>query len=323
MSNGPWSSIAPVPIDWLLDGEPFVRYRALVDFLGRPENDPEVRKTREAIPVHPPIQAIFARLNPHGYWGKPTDIRTWWPRKDTTFWVLGILADFGLTRDDARIARACEYVLGTQLESGAFGWGPPPTPGDCFTGILCGSLAELGYVEDPRLVRAFDWMLGRQRADGGFWCKKSGQPGGPREGEPSCALGTLYVLRALVQRSEPRNGTVARRAAEFLLQCWVNRGKIRYAGHDSQIGRDFERLKYPFTDYRILSYLDALTLVDGIREDDRLRSIARVLLSKCDQEGRFRPESIHRCWSDFDFGQKRELSRWITLIAHRILRRIE
>ena len=135
MAQGTGSSARLFPVDWLLAGEPHVRYRTLVDLLGRPETDDEVLAAKRAIPRHKLIRGIFARQNQEGYWGSARDIQAWWPRKDTTFWVLGVLADFGLRRSARRIAVACENVLGMQHPSGGFGWAPPPTPAECFTGI--------------------------------------------------------------------------------------------------------------------------------------------------------------------------------------------
>jgi len=260
--------------------------------------------------------------NRDGYWGTPRDIYQWWPRRNTTFWVLGMLADFGLRNDDEGIAQASEYVLSTQLPCGAFGWGPPATPGDCFTGILTESLAKLGYASDPRVARAYAWLIQRQRLDGGFWCKNTAQPGGPRQGEPSCAFATLCVLAALVHHPQLKDSQVAENATAFLLECWENRGKIKYAGHDSQIGRGWEKLKYPFTDYRILKYLDTLSYLESAAQDPRIECMVDLLVSKRDQHGYFYAESIHTVWSDFDFGRKGSPSRWITMLVYRIARRL-
>jgi hypothetical protein len=314
------SGTAPVP--WLLEGSAFVRYRTLTDVLGRPPEDDAVRRARAAVPREPPVRRLLERRNDEGYWGTPDEIFKWWPKKDTTFWVLGVLADLGLTRSDRGLERACEYVLSTQLPCGAFGLRPPPTPYECFTGVLTASLARLGYAEDERLGRAYDWLSSRQRPDGGFWCKNTGQPGGPREDEPSCALASLWVLSAFTARPALSRRRAARRCAAFLLGCWDHRGKIKYAGHDSQIGSGWERLKYPFTDYRVLHYLDVVSRVASARRDPRLAEMAHVLVSRADGEGRFRPESIHKAWSEFDFGQKKEPSRWLTCLACAIQRRL-
>jgi len=307
--------------EWLLAGEPWLVHRVLTDLLGKQENDRLVVKTRTAIPRHPLVRKIFEGLNEDGYWGRPKDIHTWWPRKDTTFWILPVLADFGFTVRDRRIARACEYVLNTQLESGGFGWDPPTKPGDCHSAIIIETLSKLELLYDPRMQKAFDWLIQRQRVDGGFWCKNTGQIGGPREEEPSCAMATMFVLGALAENPGLRDSEAAMRGVDFLFECWRNLGKIRYAGHDSQIGSGWEKLKYPFTDYKILKFLDVLSQFDYGRERLQKSQMINLLLSKRDSEGKFTPESIHKVWSDFDFGQKQKPSRWITLLALRILKR--
>lgn len=308
-------------IHWLLAGEPFVRYRALIDLLDRDGTDDEVLSTKRSMRTHKLIKAIFEKQSKGGCWGSPKGIYTWWPKKDSTFWMLGVLADFGFTKQDKKIACACEYVFGKQFVCGAFGWAPPPTPGDCFTGILIESLTKLGYIDDPRVKQAYRWLVNRQRLDGGFWCKDTGQPGGPREAEPSCAFATLCVLGALVQDPRFKNTSAAEKAVGFLLACWDNRAKIRYAGHDSQIGKGWEKLKYPFTDYRILKYLDVLSQFSYVRKDLRFKTMTDMLVARQDTNGRFYAESIHKAWSGFDFAQKKEPSRFITLIACRILKR--
>ena len=311
-----------IPIDWLMNGQPFVKYRTLTDLLGRNRSDNEVVTVEKSITQDKLIKQILRKQNKDGYWGTPDDIYKWWPKKDTTFWLLGILADFGLIRDNKKIARACEYVFSTQHSKGGFGCGPPYQPYDCYTGILTESLVKLGYTDDVRLKRTYEWLMQRQRRDGGFWCKDTGQPGRPRELEPSCAYGSLCVLGALALYPELKDSEISRRTIKFLLKCWDNRGKIKYAGHDSQIGKGWEKLKYPFTDYRILKYLDILSQFDIAKNDKRMIEMIDLLVSKQDKAGRYYAESIHKVWSDFDFGQKELPSRWITFIVYRIIKRL-
>jgi len=308
--------------EWLLAGEPWIVYRTLIDLLDKDEKGKKVIAARMAIPDHPHVKKIFKGLNEDGYWGRPKDIHTWWPKKDTTFWLLPVLADFGFTVDDKRIERACEYVFSTQLQSGAFGWDPPTKPGDCHSAIIIESLAKSGLLGDLRLQRAYEWLINRQRLDGGFWCKNTGQIGGPREKEPSCALATMFVLGALAQNPELQNSETAIKGVDFLFECWENRGKVKYAGHDSQVGTDWEKLKYPFTDYKILKFLDVLSRFEHAKKRLQGAEMVNLLLSKRDERGRFTPESIVKVWSDFDFGQKEKPSRWITLQALRIVKRI-
>ncbi len=290
--------------------------------MDRDEKDKEVAKIKKTIPEHPLIRKIFKGLNREGYWGTPKDIHSWWPRKDTTFWILPVLADFGFTRQDKTIAKACEYVFSTQLESGGFGWDPLTKPGDCHSAIIIETLAKLGFLKDHKLEKAYTWLIQRQRLDGGFWCKDTGQIGEPREKEPSCALATMFVLGALALNPEYKNSRAVKAGIDFLLDCWKYQGKIKYAGHDSQIGTDWEKLKYPFTDYKILKFMDVLSQFEYAKPKLRKSKIVNLLLSKRDNDGRFTPESIHKVWSDFDFGQKEKPSRWITLLSLLILNRI-
>jgi len=132
----------------------------------------------------------------------------------------------------------------------------------------------------------------------------------------------MYVLGALAQNPGLRNSEIAKKGVDFLLNCWENRREMRYAGHDSQIGTDWDKLKYPFTDYKILKFLDVLSEFDYAKRRLQGSEMVNLLLSKADKRGRFMPESVHKVWSDFDFGQKERPSRWITLLALRIVKRI-
>lgn len=309
-------------IAWLLEGDPWVVYRTLIDLLEKDETDDAVVEARKAINQHPLIRKIFSDLNDEGYWGKPRDIHTWWPKKDTTFWLLPVFADFGYSADDQRIARACEYIFTAQLPTGAFGWDPPTKPGDCHTAIIVESLAKMGLQRDYRLKKAYNWIGRRQRLDGGFWCKDTGQVAQLREKEPSCAMATMFVLGALAQNPELKDGEVADKSVDFLFNCWENRGRVKYAGHDSQVGSDWEKLKYPFIDYKILKFLDVLSQFPTARHRLQKSQMVRLLFQKQDKAGRFMPESTVRIWKDFDFGQKDNSSRWITLLVLRIMKRI-
>jgi hypothetical protein len=48
-----------------------------------------------------------------------------------------------------------------------------------------------------------------------------------------------------------------------------------------------------------------------------------IMEGKADEEGRFSLESVWTAWKDWEFGQKKTSSRWLTLMAWRILSRVE
>jgi hypothetical protein len=81
-------------------------------------------------------------------------------------------------------------------------------------------------------------------------------------------------------------------------------------------------LKYPFTDYKILKFLDVLSQFECAKQRLKESEMVKMLFSKRDNYGRFIPESMVKVWSDFDFGQKDEPSRWMTFLTLRIAKRI-
>ncbi len=60
----------------------------------------------------------------------------------------------------------------------------------------------------------------------------------------------------------------------------------------------------------------------GIGGDQRLQEMARLVRSKSNEEGKCAPESEWKAWKGWDFGQKKEPSRWLTFLVLRALRRL-
>jgi hypothetical protein len=45
------------------------------------------------------------------------------------------------------------------------------------------------------------------------------------------------------------------------------------------------------------------------------------IAAKRDENGRYTPESVWMAWKEWDFGQKRQPSPWLTLLVLRMLKR--
>jgi hypothetical protein len=88
------------------------------------------------------------------------------------------------------------------------------------------------------------------------------------------------------------------------------------------MGTDFRKLKAPFVWYDILHVLDVLSQFSWLKGDARLVDMAGVVKSKADAEGRFTPESEWQPWRGWDFGQKKQPSRWLTFLVTRSLNRL-
>jgi hypothetical protein len=108
---------------------------------------------------------------------------------------------------------------------------------------------------------------------------------------------------------------------DTLLTLWS--GSAKQHPYMFFMGTDFRKLKVPFVWYDLLHVLDILSRFPWLKQDKRLLDMLKILKSKADQQGRFTLESIWTAWKDWEFGQKKEPSRWLTLLAWRIFARME
>lgn len=135
-----------------------------------------------------------------------------------------------------------------------------------------------------------------------------------------CPYANLVMLKTLGLLEDHRDSPAARLGVETLLNLWENSRERR--PYLFRMGTDFRKLKTPFIWYDILHLLDVLSWFPWLRADSRLQEMVEIVTAKADEGGRFTAESIWVAWKSWDFGQKREPSPWLTLMAHRALKRI-
>jgi hypothetical protein len=160
--------------------------------------------------------------------------------------------------------------------------------------------------------------------DNGWPCavsKELGKFRGPGRKDDPCPFATLAMLKALSAMDEWRDSPECHTGADTLLNLW-NESTTQHP-YMFYMGTDFRKLKVPFVWYDLLHVLDVLTRFLWLREDARLLDMLDILKSKVDELGRFTLESIWTAWKDWEFGQKKAPSRWLTLLAWRILGRLE
>lgn len=316
-------------IEWLMEqGEPWVRYRTMLDLLELHETDPAVKQTRAEMLTHPKIQQLI------------TDIADW-PglaikrHNDAShpIYKLSTLADFGIQWDDPGMAPVIEAILAHQAPSGAlrslvnipkaFGG----TGEDQWTWIACDAptllytLFAMGLGHDTRVKRAVDHLLGLIE-DNGWRCvcaQELGKFRGPGRKADPCPIANVYALKALSQVPMLIDSHASRTGAEMLLWQWEHQRerKIYMFG----IGTDFRKLKYPFVWYDILHVVDVLSQFPFVYTDSRFLEMIDVIISQADEHGRYRAGSMYRAWQGWAFADKKSPSPWITLLALRIIKR--
>ena len=316
-------------LDWLLaSGEPWTRYRTMVDLLDWPEDVPEVRGARAAMLADPRVQGLIAEvaawpgypLTRHNDAGHPIH-------------KLSTLADLGVRADDCGMRAAIALLLAHQAPEGAFQTmvNIPKRYGgtgeDIWTWMLCDAptllyaLITMGMGGDERVQRAVVHLLDRVD-DNGWRCVAAPELGrfrGPGRKGDACPIANAYALKALARVAELLDGSAARVGAEMLLWHWEHQGerKIYMFG----IGTDFRKPKYPFVWYDILHVVDVLSRFAFVHDDPRFREMVGTITSLADEEGRYTAGSMYRAWKGWSFADKKNSSPWLTFLVLRIQKR--
>jgi hypothetical protein len=264
-------------VAWLLEeSQPASRFLTLTRLLRRPLSDPEVRTARSQIPKLGWAATILRAQLPGGAW--PPAENFYRPKYLTTNWQLLVLSDLGLTRDDPRIARACELWIGQLLRpDGGFGSGG--ARGHlCVTGNTVRALIRFGYEDDPRVIGGLDWLVRNQPTLGGWSCFGSGR--NLDSWEPLSAF-------AAYPRSKwtPEMATTVERGAEFFLSRELCRQGAPYA--------PWERFHYPIHYYYDLLVGLELMATLGYAHDPRLAYALSTLRSRRRPDGRWNLDAVH------------------------------
>jgi hypothetical protein len=105
------NTIEEKPVEWLLEEEnPSVRYFTLLDILGQRKNNPGMIKSKSRIMKIGSVPKILSSQRPGGYWENPEDFYVRSKYKGTV-WSFLLLAELGADGRDARIKKACEFIL--------------------------------------------------------------------------------------------------------------------------------------------------------------------------------------------------------------------
>ena len=316
------------PIDWLLEGEPWIEYRTRRDWLGQPEEDPQVRSAREVMLENTRVRSLLAELS---VW--PGTVISSHKSAGQPFHKLTFIADLGLKSGDPGMDEIIGRILEHQSSEGPFqlstnipvhfgGTGQDQSAWAlCDAPLIVYALAKFGLETDPKVQAATHHLVGLIR-DNGWPCavsKELGKFRGPGRKDDPCPFASLAMLKALSVMEEWRDSPECHTGTNALLELWSE--STTQHPYMFFMGTDFRKLKVPFVWYDLLHVLDVLTRFPWLRDDARLRDMLEVLTRKADEQEHFTLESVWTAWKDWEFGQKKEPSRWLTLLAWRILRR--
>jgi hypothetical protein len=306
----------------LADPSPCLRALVLRALLRRPADDTEVAELAGMRASDPLVADLVATQQADGSWGG-TPI--------ATARALARLGYLGFGQDYAPVRAGSEYLFSQQRQDGAW---PQPGEGDddedegpregysmrpLQTALPLRGLAMCGYAADPRVERAYEWLLAQRLADGawptGIAAGNYGRVAGYRRLAHSrwgCRSNTTGALLCLAHHPRRRQGEEARRALDLLLGRETHDEYALGFEVARLIGAEPARgfLTY-FARYDLALVLDLCWRLGAGLGDERVAGMAAFVEGQ--QGGR-------GLWQ---YGAKPQASRWVTFDLLRSLSRLD
>ena len=308
-------------VAWLTKSDqPSIRYFALRELLGKGNRDTEVRLARSQIPIKGWARQILDAQRPVGTW--VSDESLYRPKYVCTNWMLLVLSDLGLTKENPRVKKSAELWMKRFAKAdGGFGVEDDPKSELCIVGNTARALIRFGYEDHPKVQSAIDWLVKNQKDNGGWHCFGDEGVIDAWEGMSAFASYPRQKWTRSVKNS-------VEKGAEFYLERRLHREGRAYA--------PWYRLHYPAQYfYDILVGLDVITAL-GFTDDLRLKDDLDRLKAKMSKAGRWKLDAAH---PDATVGYKRAVvngritpfaledvgmpSQMITLKALTVLQRTE
>ncbi|MGE5495944.1 MAG: hypothetical protein ACM3S4_11660 [Burkholderiales bacterium] len=193
----------------------------------------------------------------------------------------------------------------------------------CDTPLLLLALLKAGVDYNKYVKPGVNHLVSLCR-DNGFPCAVSPELGkfrGPGRKDDCCPYATLIMADLLSYIPEYQDSSVAVTSVKVLLNLWEN--SLEQHPYMFYMGTDFRKLKAPSCWYDIVSVAGVLSKYRFIRYDTRFMDIIALIKDKQDKEGFFVPESAYQKMKDWDFGQKKILSPYLTYLCLRIFKRLK
>lgn len=301
-------------LEWLLEPEnPSVRYRTLVELLDTHPNDAGAAECRKQIAGSVQVRDLLGRMHPDGYWlqkhpttGRMLGDGVEYGSFGTTHFCLTYLAELGMDRTNAQVARAAERYLSLQQPDGDF-YGHF----SCLLGLNIRTFTMLGYKNDSRVKKSIALLLNTERSDGGYLCDMH-EGKYKTKSAKSCFRGSVKAALAFSHLPEYWNHKRVRELVDYFL---LRGGVFKRADPEELVNKDMERTSFPITwRANLFEVLLALSKM-GYGRDGRLARAWDLLDSRADKHGRFALD-----WSPgqspWKVGRRGEPNKWVTFYAH-------
>jgi hypothetical protein len=297
-------------IQWLLEGDPSIRWQTMRDLLQSPEY--EVEQERKRVAETGWGAQLLSYQDPSGMWGNGLYSPKW---ISTTYTML-LLRLLGLSPDHPQTQQACAILLdrGFYNDGGINYFKSMNQSETCVSGMILGILAYFRFF-DERLERLVRFLLEQQMTDGGWNCLAF------RGATHSSFHTTMLVMEGLHEYQQSFSScqkeidTALQHATEFLLLHKLFRSHRTGAiVKNSMTQFSFPPQWY----YDILRALDFFQSIQAER-DNRFSDAIEIVLKKRKPDGTWHLQNRHPGKSYFEMEKVGQASRWNTLRALRVL----
>ena len=321
------------PIPPLLDsGDAALVYFVRRDLLG--EDPGPVERLWEL----PGAARILKKQRPDGSWPRQAEIKhpaINYGLIETWRWLRVLVARYGFTRQHPAAQRAAEFLFSCQADEGDFRGILANQYATYYSGAILALLVEAGYGDDPRVMRAFQWLLSMRQADGGWsipmithkldratqyrLSSEYAEPLQPDRSKPFSHNATGMILRAFAAHPVYRSSEPAQTAARLLAERFFQ--PDAYTSY--QDARYWLRFDYPFWWNNLVAALDSLSLIGLSQENEHVRQGLDWLVEHQQPGGLWKVSYAQPEAGEKDTLKAHALKPWVSLAICRVLGRYQ
>jgi hypothetical protein len=286
-------------IDWLLEGDPAIRWQVMRDLIRSPES--EWRPEQERVATEGWGARLLSHQDSDGRWTPRLYGKKW----ISTTYTMVLLRRMGLPGSDPRAITSCRLFLKE-------GQGTRSNSEMCIQSMVTALFYWFDVDEDDR-EPVLGFLLSRQLDDGGWNCDIHS-----RHGSFHTTSAALEALRESADAGSPRMREIEEaeaRGREFFLRHEM------FRSHTTGKTVDQRYLRFSFPPrwhYDILRGLDYFWSARAL-DDPRLAEAIAVVIDKRKSDGTW---PLQQRWPGetwFEMETVGEPSRWNTLRAMRVL----
>ena len=328
------------PVPWLLESNPWTKYKTISDIVETSESDGEAEVAAEAAEAAGGADAAAAKtevLEHELVKQLVQDVENWFDIAYTRHndpkmphYKLRVLADFGFTVDmlpGSLLQKTTEHIehglpaIRQELPRKGSGFSKPNPESDewhalpCDSPLLTATLIRMGS-RDELLHSATEKILTKWSSPGGWFCDfffVKSMYDKLNIGCPMAGLQTLELCALFPEYSESEYAKNAFAPIRFHGEYGKS---LYYFGRSKK----FWSLKYPFVWYNALYVASVLSQFDFIKQEPVMLELIDWIEKSQDENGRFTPSSMFRVYKGWDFADKKAPSPWITYLCCKVLK---